>query len=411
MDNTGSKRVLVLNSEEDAKRKYGDVLLNKEFEFIYYTGSTIDPESIIASYEPHLLLLSLEWLSQERLMAFGAKRRNIPVIYVMDGIIEWSYIWENDSYIRNTGTCLQPLVADFLCVIGRSSARYLSTLGLESRIRVIGLPRLDRYDRKRLILHSERKKILIATANTYALNSNQLVNVKAALRDLKNFFDEIVYMEPVWRIDSQLANELDVQAASSEQSLDSLLNSVDCVVSFSSTLIIEAMLKDIPVSIVDYRAIPILTTSAWQIRSREHIEIVLKELITPPLEKIALQRSCLENELEVGCASEKLLAVMKEALSGETTQKFDSSTDYFGPIEFSYVHSQVSLFSTTEKSLLQYELDGCYRHIKKSNEQFGDLVDSLEKNWFVRAAKAVGRLFGYDELPVLRKLNRLAGRN
>ena len=115
----------------------------------------------------------------------------------------------------------------------------------------------------------------------------------------------------MWRIDPKVAGELDIQPSGAEHPLEAVLQSVACVISFSSTLILEAMLKDIPVSIIDYRAVPILTTSAWQIRSRDHIETVVKELLAPPLEKIALQRSCLEDELETGCASEKLVAVME----------------------------------------------------------------------------------------------------
>ena len=291
MDNNEKNRVLVLNSESDAKRKYGDVLLHKEFKFVYYTGSTIDPDSIIESVEPHLLLISLEWLPQERLMALSAKRKKIPVVYVMDGIIEWSYLWENDSYIRDSGTCLQPLIGDFLCMIGRNPARYISTLGIQSRIRIIGLPRLDHYDRTRRIAPFQKHKVLISTANTCALNSNQFANVKSALRDLKDFFDKNLQLEPVWRIDPLVAIELDIQQLASGRQLESVLQSVTCVISFCSTLILEAMLKDIPVSIIDYRAVPLLVSSAWQIRSRDHIEPVVKELIAPPLEKIALKEA------------------------------------------------------------------------------------------------------------------------
>jgi hypothetical protein len=409
MDNSEKKKVLVLNSESDAKKKYADTLLHDKFEFVYYTGSTIDPASLIESIEPSLLLISLEWLPQERLVALSAKRSNIPVIYVMDGIIEWSYLWENDNYIKNSGTCLQPLIGDFLCVIGRSPARYLSTLGINSRIRIIGLPRLDHYDRTRSSVAFKKHRVLVATANTCALNSNQLLHVKSALRDLKAFFSLNPHIETVWRVDPPVARELGVALSGIEQPIETVLQSVTCVVTFCSTLILEAMLKDLPVSIIEYRAVPLLATTAWQIRCGEHIEPVIKEMIAPPLEKMALQRSCLDDELESGCASKRLVDVMEVALKGHIDPEYYDD-EYSGPLEYSRIHSQVSLFSTTTTTLLQYELDGCYRHMKQSNEQFGDLVDGLERLWSIRVVRAILRIFGNRDLGVLKRLNRLAGR-
>lgn len=409
MDNVEKTKVLVLSSESDAKRKYADALLHDKFDFFYYVGSTIDPASLVESLEPSLLLISLEWLPQDRLVALSAKRKNIPVIYVMDGIVEWSYLWENDAFIRSSGTCLQPLVADFLCVIGRSPARYLSTLGLNSRIRIIGLPRLDHFDRTRRCVAFKKHRVLVATANTCALNSNQLVHLKAALRDLKKFFSRNLHIEPVWRVDPLVTRELDVTLSDIAQPIDTVLQSVTCVISFCSTLILEAMLKDVPVAIIEYRPVPLLATSAWQIRCGEHIEPVVKEMIAPPPEKLALQRSCLDDELEPGCASEKLVEVMEAALTGAIDpEKCDD--EYSGPLEYSRVHSQVSLFSTTETTFLQYELDGCYRHMKQSNEQFGDIVDRLEKSWSIRLVRAILRIFGNHDLGLFDRLNRLAGR-
>jgi len=162
------------------------------------------PDEIIAR-RPALILLSSEWTHEWRLTAAAARKALIPVVYVMDGVLEWSYVWNNLTFIRPWGTMLQPLLASDLCVIGQHQARILSSMGLARRIHVVGLPRLDRVSRERILNHGGKPRIVVATPRTAGHNVEQHVMALRALRDLRTWFAAQDGIElcgvspPIWR--------------------------------------------------------------------------------------------------------------------------------------------------------------------------------------------------------------------
>ncbi len=375
-------RLLILDESARHPELYGRALALLGAELLP-APELADPEAVVA-LAPDAVLLSREWTPEWRLVAAACRRASIPVIYVMDGVIEWSYLWNNQSYIRPAGgTFLQPMVADHLCVIGRHPARILASLGLGARTHLVGLPRLDTYDRGRRVTAGATPRVLIATARTAGHDPEQQLMARRALRDLKAFFDATPGVMPVWRIAADLAEDIEV-APDIAGSFADALATASALISLPSTCVLEAMLKGVPVAQLDYRAVPLYVASAWEIRAADHIPAVVQELLYPPPEKLAWQNACLADELEPGDASARLAEVVTTAIRerGATLSALSSpaapitpaAAPGVGALDFRQVHSELSTFAAAPATTLAYELDAAHRLLRKAREQNRDEV-------------------------------------
>ncbi len=387
-------KVLVLNSHEDSGRIYGNALSTEQITPIYVDDRKAAATLFLDKEKPDLVLLSLEWLPFQRIVAVEARKRNIPVLYVMDGVIEWSYIWNNHSFVLKTGTVLQPLIANHISVIGRHQARILSAMGLGDKISVIGLPRLDGFSIKRVIQSRQRPTLLICCARTPAHNNDHHINVIRALSDIKKLTDKL-NIDCVWRITNGLAQALGVRAANGH--LTKLLATSSAMIAFPSTIALEGMLSGLPTAIIEYRPVPIYIDTAWEIRSCDHIYPVINELLYPPAEKMAYQAYCLEEELSIGNATENLRNLILKLGNGEYDDSRTQPQSAYGPLDFKLVHSQISCFSSSATATLQYASDA---YMKKEKElyEWSEEVKSTLVIKFIRLLR---------KAPLFRKINRL----
>jgi hypothetical protein len=392
--------VAVLGTPEHEGRMCG-----RAFEILTVAPTYIDPghPEIPSMPVPNVIVLSREWNTELRHASIQARRTGVPVIYVMDGVIEWAHMWENWSYIKPEGTLLQPLIANHLCVIGQHPARILAALGLAERIHVVGMPRLDGLKSRRVIDRDLPRQIVIATAKTFGHNTAHKVYVRAALRDLKSWFDGHPGIVPVWRISEELAEELAV-VASAEGTIEAVLETASGVISFASTVLLEAMRIGVPTAQIDYRAVPQYVQTAWEIRNPEQIESVVQELLYPPAEKLAYQDICLNDELEPGDASARLAEVIRSSAESPHPQETESPSPVHGPVDFRQVNSHLSAFSVAPLSRLQYELDATYKLWERDIQRLKAQEDVLAE---LRVAPAARALLALGSLPGLRRLARL----
>ena len=374
-------RVALLDEPERHAELFGQALDQLRAERLDARG--LSTEALVAA-NPDVLVLSREWTPEWRLAAAACGRAGIPVVYVMDGVLEWSYVWKNLSHIRPQGTMLQPLLADDLCLLGRHPARILASLGLGPRIHVVGLPRLDRYPRVRRVEAGAPRRVLIATARTAGHDPEQQVMARRALRDLKAFLDSLPTIVPVWRIAADLAEDIGVTPEIAG-SFSAALETASALIAFPSTCVLEAMLKGVPVAQIEYRAVPLYVATAWEIRSTDMIPAVIQELLHPPAEKLAWQNACLADELEVGDASGRLAGVLAEAIRrrGGRAGRETPAISPDAALDFRQVHSELSAFAAAPMARLQYELDAAHRllretrqHRNRSLGQASELVES-----------------------------------
>jgi len=387
-------------------------MCGRAFEILGRTPVYIEPARPVIPTDPSpdVVVISREWSIDIRHAAMLARRQDIPVVYVMDGVIEWAYFWENWGFVKPEGTVLQPLIADELCVIGQHPARILAAQGLADRIHIVGLPRLDGLNRQRMIDPDGPLRIVIATAKTFGHNTAHKVYVRAALRDLKEWFNRHPEVAPVWRISRELAAELAVEPSLHGEMVDVLRNASG-VISFTSTVLLEAMLLGIPTAQIDYRPVPQYFETAWEVRCAEHLDGVIQELFFPPPEKLALQEACLHDELQVGDASARLAALLRETAAGRrdsvsSAQPAISRTT--GQLDFRQIHSHLSAFAVSPASRLQYELDATYRLWERDRQQMHDLhrdIGQVAQEPWIRILQKLDWLPGFRR--TARALKRL----
>ncbi len=374
-----TRPIVVLDAPARAREIFGDAPLRLGRPVVH--AGDRDAGAVLA-LDPAAILLSSEWTHEWRLVSAAARRAGVPVVYVMDGVLEWSYVWNNLSFIRPWGTMLQPLLASDLCVIGRHPARILAAMGLAERIHVVGLPRFDALPRERVVRPGARPRLLVATARTAGHDVEQQVLARRALRDLKAWLDTMPQIQPVWRIAADLAEDIGV-AADVGGSFSDVLSSCSALVSFTSTCVLEAMHKAIPVAQIDYRAAPPYVASAWEIRCAEHIASVVQELLYPPPQKLAWQDACYADELERGDATAALLRVLDEVIArprvpgDQLPPPAPDRPD--GRLDYRQVHSELSAFSIGSAPVLQYELAAAHHLLCHTRKEKGFLQrDAIE---------------------------------
>ncbi len=388
-------------------REHEGQMCGRAFEILGVEPFFIDPSrpQLPTASAPDVVLLSREWSVDVRHAAIEARRHGIPVVYIMDGIIEWAYLWQNWGFVKPEGTVLQPLIASDLCVIGQHPARILAGLGLADKIHVVGLPRLDGIKRQRVIDQDQPRRIVVATAKTFGHNTAHKVYVRAALRDLKDWFNSHPELTPVWRINEELAAELAV-VPSMGGAMVEMLQSASGVVSFTSTVLLEAMLIGIPTAQIDYRTVPQYVQTAWEIRCAEQIDGVIQELLFAPPERLALQEANLRDELELGDASARLAAVIRNAADKNALEAAAEARHgpVVGRIDFRQIHTHLSAFAVSPMARLQYELDATYQLWERERERVQHAENKL--------VSLRGRTFARNRLSlrlVVRQSSRTTG--
>lgn len=373
--NPTTRPILVLDSPARAAEIFGRAPAMLGREVIHAEGR--DADAVLA-LDPAVILLSSEWTHEWRLIAAAARAGGVPVVYVMDGVLEWSYLWNNLSFIRPHGTMLQPMIASDLCVIGRHPARILGAMGLADRIHLVGLPRFDSMSRLRVLSQGKRHRLLVATARTAGHDVEQQILTRRALRDLRAWLDTQPQIEPVWRIAADLAEDIGV-VADIGGALSDVIATCSGLVSFTSTCVLEGMHKGVPVAQIDYRAAPLYVATAWEIRCAEHIPSVVQELLYPPPQKLAWQDACYADELEAGDATAELAKVLRsvierprEPVSAEppAAAKPDRSV---GRLDYRQVHSELSAFAIGSLPVLQYELSAAHQLLRHTRHEKGFL--------------------------------------
>ena len=81
------------------------------------------------------------------------------------------------------------------------------------------------------------------------------------------------------------------------ESLPDFLSKVDGVISQPSTVVYESMIMGKNVAVADYNISPNYMQSAWEIKSKDQIDQVIKELINPKDIKLNLQNYYLQDTI------------------------------------------------------------------------------------------------------------------
>jgi hypothetical protein len=157
---------------------------------------------------------------------------------------------------------------------------------------------------------------LVLTAKNPGFTPEQSERTITSLRDLRDGLRKLPHIRPLWRIRPDIAAELGVdheikECASAE--LVATVERADAVIATASTAMLESMFLDRPVALLDYHNCPRFVQTAWCISAPDHILPVVEEILNPPAAKLAFQRDCLMDNLEIdGRACERVRALIQK---------------------------------------------------------------------------------------------------
>ena len=187
-----------------------------------------------------------------------AREMHIPTVLLVDGVVEYANTfanpWLGPTHLQNTPH-------DAVLAMGPLAGRILTDLG--NRVTVTGLPRLDGFADR---LAEARTRIeqdqwlVVATANTPAMDGDGLARVRAMLRELRAEASKRE-IQVRWRIDASLARDLGV--APDTAPLLGTLAGARATVTTASTLAVESMLAGVPTAVAHPHAHPLWMPAAW----------------------------------------------------------------------------------------------------------------------------------------------------
>lgn len=187
-----------------------------------------------------------------------ARAMHIPTVLLVDGVVEYANTFANPWL---GPTHLQDTPHDAVLAMGPLAGRILTDLG--NRVTVTGLPRLDGFAER---IAEARTRIdrdqwlVVATANTPAMDPESLERVRAMLRELVEEASKRD-LSVRWRIDAALADDLGV-AVDAAPLLDTLAGA-RATITTASTLAVESMLAGVPTAIAHPHPFPLWVPAAW----------------------------------------------------------------------------------------------------------------------------------------------------
>jgi len=284
-----------------------------QFHANYFYDKTTERDQI------DLVLLTDEHDSETSGELAYYKAQQIPILHIVDGILEWRNVWDNPrSTNPKMGLPLfQPILADKIACLGNAQARIMESWNNYGKCEVTGCARFDGY--RSLVASSPKKgrikNILITTATTPAFTKEQLELVVQSLKDLQVFFQENegLGIRPVWRIAPLLEKHLSkIENTFGKIPLLDQLQSTDVLITTPSTIALEGMLFQMPVVVLDYTNVPQFLPGAWFINNTLHLNTVVTSALNPMPQKMQYQNLILQDQLQCKAAAvSKIIELME----------------------------------------------------------------------------------------------------
>jgi hypothetical protein len=334
------------------------------------------------------------------------KQRRVATLYLIDGILEWRNAWENQPDELACPFTMRPALADKIACIGVSQARVLESWGNQDKTEVVGIARLESL-RSRLIQqppqHStdnEKFRLLVMTAKTPAFTPRQWQATRQSLRDMQQWLEKHPTLqgrrvEVTWRLTRGLERELGVENSLRELSgmeLAGQLDRVDAVITTPSTAMLEAMIRDLPVALLDYHGCPRYVQSGWAISSRQQIAPAISQLAERTERRMLYQRNQLldalylesDNVQRVEQLIRRMLAHAASQLSSQSEKPLtfppnllSQPSNLFAGFSHQRVFPGVEEFRNHDRVELQTELAQARRRIAALNCELDQLRSEL----------------------------------
>lgn len=262
----------------------------------------------IIKYKPSLVIVFDEHWCELGNVVGSLTEIKIPVLQIMDGILEWrrtwDYGWNTHKIDGVINPINQPALANKIACLGYKDYRILESWGNQGKCEVVGVPRFQELINYRKnfshIKEKSKYKVLVVTAKTPYFTDKQKKITVESLYDLKNYFSNTNKFDVIWRISGDLSEVIHVRNEMNDltgMELHEVLKEVDIVISTPSTTILEAQIMKIPIITLDYHNKPHYFETVWSIFSKKDIALILNEVCIPKKEFLEYQNFLINDQV------------------------------------------------------------------------------------------------------------------
>lgn len=243
----------------------------------------VSPSADVGSLDCDIALLGDEFNPAMIPAITELHAHGIPVLHLVDGLIEWRYIWTHPRSNTPVGRPLfQPVLSARIACFGLWQALQLESFGNHPfRCEITGSPRLDYLDS---IRRQPNKTVLVATANTPGFTPQEIQQAAASIKSTEVSLRRHPHYTPCWRIAPSLLPHValdDTSVIHRQTPLEHTLASASAVITTPSTLALEAMRLRIPTLIVDFTNSPNYLLSAWRATCPDTLGREMESLLQP----------------------------------------------------------------------------------------------------------------------------------
>jgi hypothetical protein len=360
-----------------------------------------DPDEVVREAIPgDLAIFYSEHFERFRTAIRSLQQRNVATLYAIDGILEWRNAWENRADEPACPWTMRPILSHKVACIGDSQARTLSQWGNGDKVEVVGIPRLDHFERQEHSRLGSGKsfRLLVMTAKWPGFTQQQRQQITRSLIDLKNWAAKARTIgdrpiELVWRLTGGLDEIVGIQNElrdTTGEDLVAALHRADATITTPSTTQLESMLLGKPTAILDYSNSPRYVGAAWRVTAECQFTDTVRQLCEPTPERMHFQNSVLADALQCQVdATDRMLQLidsMREISAGcsrrgeplsFTRTLLPALSDAWPELCAETIFQERDETKLDDKSLLQVELADAKREIKLLRATIDQLNNEL----------------------------------
>lgn len=237
------------------------------------------------------LVISFNFFSDlGNMVILKAKLQGVKTLLVVDGILEWSNMFNNKDVIKKNIFQFHPIIHDYFFCVGRTEALYFESLGQKTRNYIP----IRMNNTKKITLQNPKHDFLITTANTAYHNQKEKTLLIATLKKIKTDLDNLNLTFGFRIIDEFLIKELDITNNYIAENFSDTIKNFKCLITTPSSIIVTAMELNIPVAQIIYRDCPIFVQSGWII-SNLNLDSTYDSMLKFEKERMDFQKFQLQN--------------------------------------------------------------------------------------------------------------------
>lgn len=278
-----------------------------------------------------------------------SKQQKIATMFIFDGVFDWANTYLNIKHLNSNLFIGNPFIHDYvLTVTGGSGLNFLKYSNPHTKfLQYIPKRNISSRPNKGNDM-TKHNAVLITTANTAYFNNSEFKSLVKVIKIVANVCEKKSIAIKYRIFDSALIEELGISNFDNliEGAFETSLDSVDFVISTSSTINVDVIKKELPLATLLYRNSPLLNSGGWLIYDEKTAQNTIENLVNKSgdySERILYQNSCYVGE-EAPIYDIKLDSFRNEFYQESVEGLLYKIRGYSGKSHFKFLVSQILNF-------------------------------------------------------------------